>query len=55
MGLHLEGPWINPLKRGAHLEAFIHKPTKKEVIELLETAPFQQAELRFLPRDPTDK
>ncbi len=30
-------------------------PCVTEVIELLETAPFQQAELRFLPRDPTDK
>lgn len=36
MGLHLEGPWINPVKRGAHVEAFIHKPTKKEIIRLLE-------------------
>jgi N-acetylglucosamine-6-phosphate deacetylase len=36
MGLHLEGPWINPVKRGAHVEAFIHKPTRKEVIDLLD-------------------
>lgn len=36
LGLHLEGPWINPLKRGAHIEALIHSPTVAEVQELLD-------------------
>jgi N-acetylglucosamine-6-phosphate deacetylase len=35
-GLHIEGPWINKEKRGAHLAGFIHAPQKDEVIELLE-------------------
>src|SRR5664279_6418042 len=35
-GLHIEGPWINKEKRGAHIESFIHVPQKDEVIELLE-------------------
>ncbi|MEO6452423.1 MAG: N-acetylglucosamine-6-phosphate deacetylase [Ginsengibacter sp.] len=35
-GLHLEGPWINKLKRGAHMEALIHSPDIKEVTDLLE-------------------
>ena len=35
LGLHLEGPWINPVKRGAHIESFIHSPTINEVKELL--------------------
>jgi N-acetylglucosamine-6-phosphate deacetylase len=34
-GLHLEGPWINPVKRGAHIESLIHSPVISEVQELL--------------------
>lgn len=36
IGLHLEGPWINPLRRGAHVEELIHPPPLPEVKELLE-------------------
>ena len=36
LGLHVEGPWINPIKRGAHIESLIHVPTINEVKELLE-------------------
>jgi N-acetylglucosamine-6-phosphate deacetylase len=36
LGLHLEGPWINPIKRGAHIESLIHSPTLSEAKELLE-------------------
>ena len=36
LGLHLEGPWINPLKKGAHIEAFIKRPPRKDVELLLE-------------------
>lgn len=36
LGLHIEGPWINKLKRGAHIEALIHSPTFDEVKELLD-------------------
>jgi N-acetylglucosamine-6-phosphate deacetylase len=36
LGLHLEGPYINPAKRGAHLEACIKKPTVEEVSMLLQ-------------------
>jgi len=35
-GLHLEGPWINPVKRGAHIESLIHSPIIDEVRDLLE-------------------
>lgn len=36
LGLHLEGPWINPAKRGAHIESLIHSPTLSEASDLLE-------------------
>ena len=37
-GLHLEGPYLNPVKRGAHIAACIKKPTVPEVKALLERA-----------------
>lgn len=36
LGLHIEGPWINRAKKGAHIEAFIHSPALQEVQELLD-------------------
>lgn len=36
LGIHLEGPWINPVKRGAHTEALIHSPTLQQAKDLLE-------------------
>jgi N-acetylglucosamine-6-phosphate deacetylase len=36
IGLHVEGPWINASKKGAHLEEFIHAPSLDEVKALLE-------------------
>lgn len=34
LGMHLEGPYFNPRKRGAHLEKFIHRPSDQEVEEI---------------------
>ena len=36
IGLHLEGPWLNPEKKGAHPKELIHPPTLEEVKALLE-------------------
>ena len=35
LGLHLEGPYLNPIKKGAHIERYIKRPERKEVEELL--------------------
>ncbi|MDP9079822.1 MAG: N-acetylglucosamine-6-phosphate deacetylase [Bacteroidota bacterium] len=37
-GLHLEGPYLNPIKRGAHPEKFIKKATLAEVMSWIEKA-----------------
>jgi N-acetylglucosamine-6-phosphate deacetylase len=36
IGLHIEGPWINQVKKGAHHEKVIHTPSMQEVKDLLE-------------------
>lgn len=36
LGLHVEGPWMHPLKRGAHVEEWVHPPVISEVKALLE-------------------
>ncbi len=36
IGLHVEGPWINRVKRGAHIEEYIHSPTMRQAKALLE-------------------
>jgi N-acetylglucosamine-6-phosphate deacetylase len=38
LGLHFEGPYLNPVKRGAHILEYIKRPEKKEVEELLKAA-----------------
>jgi len=35
LGLHLEGPYINPSKKGAHQAEFIQRPTSETVDKLL--------------------
>jgi len=35
VGLHLEGPFFNPVRRGAHQEAFLQKPDKAFIESLI--------------------
>ena len=36
LGLHFEGPYLNPIKRGAHIIEYIKRPERVEVESLLE-------------------
>lgn len=36
LGLHVEGPWLNPEKRGAHKEDWIFSPTLQQAKQLLD-------------------
>ena len=38
LGLHFEGPYLNSVKRGAHIPGYIKRAEKKEVEELLKAA-----------------
>lgn len=38
IGLHLEGPFFNPIRRGAHNEAFVQKPSIPFIQEIVERA-----------------
>jgi N-acetylglucosamine-6-phosphate deacetylase len=35
LGMHLEGPFLNPVKRGAHVKEFVRVPTSSELEEII--------------------
>ncbi len=49
IGLHLEGPYFNPLKRGAHVERFVRKPTIEELKILFDKGSDVITYLTFAP------
>ena len=40
VGVHLEGPWLNPLQCGAQNSAYMKKPIAEDIISLKEKYPF---------------
>src|SRR4030095_5329527 len=36
LGLHIEGPWINAIRKGAHIESLIHSPSPDQAKKLLD-------------------
>jgi N-acetylglucosamine-6-phosphate deacetylase len=49
IGLHLEGPYFNPIKKGAHVEKYVRKPTVDEINTLLNTGKGIITYLTFAP------
>jgi N-acetylglucosamine-6-phosphate deacetylase len=49
LGLHVEGPWINKTKKGAHTESLIFSPTVAQAKELLE---YGKGVIRFITLAP---
>jgi N-acetylglucosamine-6-phosphate deacetylase len=35
LGMHLEGPFLNPIKRGAHLEKYLQKPSLNNLQDII--------------------
>ena len=36
LGLHIEGPWFNPNKKGAHILDYIHSPSENDIKGIIE-------------------
>lgn len=35
LGMHLEGPFLNPIKRGAHLTEYLQQPNNRDIEEII--------------------
>lgn len=55
LGLHLEGPYMHPAKRGAHQEEFLRKPTDEELKRLVQASEGLLILLTIAPELFTDK
>ncbi|MFC0185068.1 N-acetylglucosamine 6-phosphate deacetylase [Pseudarcicella hirudinis] len=54
LGLHLEGPFFNPVKKGAHIESFIQKPTEAFIQQILEATEGLNTYMTIAPEMFTD-
>lgn len=55
LGVHLEGPYFHPAKRGAHVAAFLRRPETAELADLLERGQGALTYLTFAPELFTDE
>jgi N-acetylglucosamine-6-phosphate deacetylase len=55
MGIHLEGPYINPSKRGAHIEQHVKQPTLDEIKRFVDVADGAFKMMTLAPEQCTDE
>jgi N-acetylglucosamine-6-phosphate deacetylase len=55
LGLHMEGPYINPAKRGAHIESCIKQPTNDELKLLLDKSEGSLKMITLAPEQCSDE
>jgi N-acetylglucosamine-6-phosphate deacetylase len=55
IGMHLEGPYFNPQKKGAHFEEFIHVPSDEEIQDIIKNGKGVIKVLTLAPEMVADK
>jgi len=54
LGLHYEGPYLNPIRKGVHNESKLRKPTENKLSSLLEVSQFGKLMMTLAPEQVPD-